>query len=93
MPRKNWQFCPEVEVGGAVKEACHLGTDCFGEARAGFQSCSSFCKEVDEKMDEKIKQRLESYLELLEQIGEKTQNAEVIVPLFQKSLKTSGWKE
>lgn len=87
VPRKNWPFCPEVEVSSAVKEACHLGTDRFGEARLGVQSYSSFCKGVDEKMDENTKQRLESYLELLEQISEKTQNEQATVALLQEIAK------
>jgi len=82
VPRKDWAFCPEVEVSSAVKEACRLGTDRFGEARLGVQSYSSFCKGVDEKMDEDMKEKLNCYLELLDEIKAKTENEQVAVAVF-----------
>lgn len=85
VPKKDWAFCPEVEANRTTGEACHLGTDCLGEARAGFQSCSSFCKGVDEKMDENIKEKLKSYLELLEEIRQKTDDSRVATPTSRDS--------
>jgi len=68
VPKKDWAFCPEVEVNRTTGEGCGVGTDCPGEALAGFQSCSSFCKRVDGKMDENMKEKLNSYLKLLQEI-------------------------
>jgi hypothetical protein len=42
---------------------------------------------VDEKMDENTKEKLEGYLDLLEQISDKTQNEEATVALLQEIAK------
>ena len=45
---------------------------------------SKYCKEVDDKMDARMKVRLNSYLDLLEEISEKTGNESTAVALLQE---------
>ena len=45
---------------------------------------SKYCKEVKRKMDKDLKQRLDSYLELLDDISEKTDNESTAVALLQE---------
>jgi len=47
-------------------------------------SNSKYCKEVDKKMDAKMKNRLDAYLELLEEISEKTDDKKTAVALLQE---------
>jgi len=47
-------------------------------------SNSKYCKEVDKKMDAKIKNKLDAYLELLEEISEKTDDEQTAVALLQE---------
>lgn len=48
------------------------------------ESCSNHCKEVEKKMKENIKEKLSSYLELLDEIKQRTQDERAAVSLLQE---------
>ena len=68
---------PRSTREGLPKNECPSG-------KGGTPSCSNICKEVDKKMQFDMESKLEEYLQLLEQIKQKTTDERTAVSLLQE---------
>lgn len=79
VPQKAWHRCPCVDIDdetGKRKIVHFNGRDTDSQL---LRSYSDICKEVNEKMDADTKKRLDNYLELLDEISEKTSDGNIAV--------------
>ena len=81
--KEKWHLCPEVEVKDINKEPSSEDVNSKAGSSQLSQACSNNCKEVN-KMNSITKERLGSYLELLDEISEKTNDERTAVALLQE---------
>lgn len=87
VPEDAWWRCPCVNIEedrGQRKIVYFKGRD--SDARP-LRSCSNRCKGVNEKMDADTKKRLVNYIELFDEISEKTEDANIAVAILHEMSK------
>ena len=81
--KNKWSRCPGIEIENDGTQTCDEAAAKTGMSYQ-FQECSNNDKEVDEKMDIKIKDKLHAYLEIFDEILEKTDSESTAIVLLQE---------
>jgi hypothetical protein len=86
VPKEAWIRCPCVDIVDETKELTVVYFDGRDADTRRLNSYSNNCKEVNgkNKMDQDIQAKLDSYMELLEEIRQKTDDERTAVSLLQE---------
>ena len=87
VPKDAWHRCPCIDIDDETERRRIVHFNGRDTNARPLKSYSNICKEVNEKMDADTKERLDNYLELLDEISEKTDDASTAVALLHEICK------
>lgn len=90
--KEKWHLCPEVEVKDLNEEPSSEDANSKAGSSQLSQACSSNCKGVM-KMDQNMQAKLDNYVELFQEIKQKTGDERTALTLLQEVSKDRRMKE
>ena len=87
VPKEAWHRCPCVDVLPKGPKRVIVRCNRPGDSAQPGHSYSTQCKEVNEKMDSDTRERLDCYIELMDEISEKTESDSIAVAILHEMSK------